>query len=73
MKIKYEVKKIKDIKSDVVASVTFEDQVSTKMHWLNTLFKGTLDTLIETNDFKAKSNTTILLIRSMKFYQEQKK
>ena len=54
MKIKYEVKKIKDIKSDVVASVTFEDQVSTKMHWLNTLFKGTLDTLIETNDFKAK-------------------
>ena len=60
MKIKYEVKKIKDIKAEIVCSVTFEDQVSTKMHWLNTLFKGTLDTLIETNDFKGKASSSIL-------------
>lgn len=60
MKIKYEVKKIKDIKADVVASVTFEDQVSTKMHWLNTLFKGSLETLIETNDFLAKASTSVI-------------
>lgn len=60
MKIKYEVKKIKDIKADVVSSVTFEDQSVQKMQWLNTLFKGILDTLIETNDFKGKANTTIL-------------
>src|SRR6188768_1384707 len=60
MKIKYEVKKIKDIKADVVCSVTFEDQSVQKMQWLNTLFKGILDTLIETNDFKGKSNTTVL-------------
>ena len=60
MKLKYEVKKIKDIKADVVSSVTFEDQSVQKMQWLNTLFKGILDTLIETNDFKGKANTTIL-------------
>ncbi|MEO8512632.1 MAG: leucyl aminopeptidase [Ignavibacteria bacterium] len=60
MKIKYEVKKIKDIKSDVVASVTFEDMAVTKMQWLNTLFKGILETLIETNDFKGKSGSSIL-------------
>ncbi len=59
MKIKYEVKKIKDIKADVVSSVTFEDQAVQKLQWLNTLFKGLLDTLIETNDFKGKSNSTI--------------
>ncbi len=60
MKIKYEVKKIKDIKADVVSSVTFEDHAPAKMQWLNTLFKGILDTLIETNDFKGKANSTIL-------------
>lgn len=63
MKIKYEVKKIKDIKADVVVSVAFEDYAGQKLHWLNTLFKGNLDTLIETNDFKgkAKSFTTLYL------------
>jgi leucyl aminopeptidase len=60
MKIKYEVKKIKDIKAEVVSSVTFEDQAEQKLQWLNTLFKGTLDTLIETNDFKGKTNSTVL-------------
>ncbi len=60
MKIKYEVKKIKDIKADVVCSAAFEDQAEQKLHWLNTLFKGTLDTLIETNDFKGKVNSTVL-------------
>src|SRR4030095_9352466 len=60
MKIKYEVKKIKDIKADVVASVTFEDTAGQKLHWLNTLFKGTLDTLIETGDFKGKSASSVL-------------
>lgn len=60
MKIKYEVKKIKDIKADVVASVAFEDQAVQKLHWLNTLFKGHLDTLIETDDFKGKSGTSVI-------------
>ncbi len=60
MKIKYEVKKIKDIKAEVVCSAAFEDQAGQKLHWLNTLFKGTLDTLIETNDFKGKVNSTVL-------------
>lgn len=60
MKIKYEVKKIKDIKADVACSAAFEDQADQKLHWLNTLFKGTLDTLIETNDFKGKANSTVL-------------
>lgn len=59
MKIKYDVKKIKDIKADVLVSVTFEDQAGQKLHWLNTLFKGNLDTLIETNDFKGKTNSII--------------
>lgn len=60
MKIKYEVKKIKDIKADIVVSVAFEDQVSQKLHWLNTLYKGNLDTLIESNDFKGKNNCSAL-------------
>src|SRR4030095_415996 len=60
MKIKYEVKKIKDIKADVISSVTFEDMAEQKLHWLNTLFKGTLDTLIETGDFKGKSASSVL-------------
>ncbi|MCC7158262.1 MAG: leucyl aminopeptidase [Ignavibacteria bacterium] len=60
MKIKYDVKKIKDIKADAVASVAFEDMAGQKLHWLNTLFKGNLDTLIETNDFKGKAATSIL-------------
>src|SRR4030095_6996791 len=60
MKTKFEVKKIKDIKADIVASVTFEDQVDQKLHWLNTLYKGSLETLIETKDFKGSANTTTL-------------
>jgi leucyl aminopeptidase len=58
MKIKFEVKKIKDVKSDAVASFAFEDQVESKLHWLNTLFKGNLDVLIESNDFKGTANET---------------
>jgi leucyl aminopeptidase len=60
MKTKYEVKKIKEIRSDIVISVSFEDQVSQKLQWLNTLFKGSLDTFIESNDFKGSYNTCSL-------------
>jgi leucyl aminopeptidase len=60
MKTKFEVKKIKDIKADVTASVTFEDQVDQKLHWLNTLYKGSLDSLIETKDFKGTANSAII-------------
>jgi leucyl aminopeptidase len=56
MKIKFEVRKIKDIKADAVSSFVFEDLVDTKLHWLNTLFKGGLDVLIESKDFKASAN-----------------
>jgi len=52
MKLKFEIKKIKDVKTDAVASFTFEDSRDTKLHWLNTLFKGELATLIESADFK---------------------
>src|SRR5258706_7365964 len=58
MKIKFEVKKIKDIKADAVASFTFEDSRETKLHWLNTLFKNDLATLIETGDFKGNIGET---------------
>jgi leucyl aminopeptidase len=61
MKIKFEVKKIKDIKSDAVASMVFEDSADTKLSWLNTLFKGTLDTLIETTDFKGAISTNAIV------------
>lgn len=57
MKTKFEVKKIKDIKADVTASVAFEDQVDQKLQWLNTLYKGSLDSLIETKDFKGSANS----------------
>ena len=60
MKIKYEVKKIKDIKAEIVCAAAFEDHAVQKMTWLNTLFKGTLDTLIETNDFKGKAGSAVL-------------
>ena len=60
MKTKFEVKKIKDIKADVVASVTLEDQVDQKLNWLNTLYKGSLETLIETKDFKGSANSATL-------------
>lgn len=60
MKTKYDVKKIKDIKAEIVVSVTFEDQAEQKLQWLNTLFKGNLDTLIETNDFKGKANSMVV-------------
>jgi leucyl aminopeptidase len=53
MKIKFEIKKIKDIKAEAVASFAFEDLLDTKLHWLNTLFKGNLEVLIESGDFKA--------------------
>ncbi len=57
MKIKFEVKKIKEIKSDVVASMIFEDSAESKLQWLNTLFKGSLETLMQTKDFKGEPNT----------------
>lgn len=60
MKIKFEVKKIKDIKADVISSFAFEDMVESKLHWLNTLFKGSLDVLIDSNDFKGTENETLL-------------
>ncbi|HEY3251431.1 MAG TPA: leucyl aminopeptidase [Ignavibacteria bacterium] len=60
MKTKFEVKKIKDIKAEVVASVTFEDMADQKLHWLNTLYKGSLETLIETKDFTGSANSATL-------------
>ncbi|RPI18962.1 MAG: leucyl aminopeptidase [Ignavibacteriae bacterium] len=60
MKIKFEVKKIKDIKADAVSSFVFEDQVDQKLHWLNTLFKGGLDVLIESKDFKGTANEVFI-------------
>jgi leucyl aminopeptidase len=60
MRIKFEVKKIKDIKADAVSSFVFEDIVDTKLHWLNTLFKGNLDVLIDSKDFKGKENEIAL-------------
>src|SRR5436853_7709037 len=58
MKVKFEVKKIKDIKADAVVSFVFEDDVEQKMHWLNTLFKGNLDAVIQANDFKGTFGDT---------------
>jgi leucyl aminopeptidase len=52
MKIKFEVKKIKDVKAEAVASVVFEDLIESKFHWLNTLFKSSLDVVIHSKDFK---------------------
>jgi leucyl aminopeptidase len=59
MKLKFEVRKIKDVKAEAVASVVFEDDIDSKLHWLNTLFKGTLGPLIETKDFKAEPGETL--------------
>ncbi len=61
MKVKFEVKKIKDIKADAVSSVIFEDNVDTKLHWLNTLFKGSLDVLIDSKDFKGTANEPVTI------------
>ncbi len=60
MKLKSEIKKIKDVKADAVASIIFEDFVDTKLQWLNTLFKGSLDVLIDTKDFKGAANEIIM-------------
>ena len=60
MKTKFEVKKIKDVKADVVSSFTFEDQAEQKLQWLNTLYKGNLDSLIETKDYKGAINSSVL-------------
>lgn len=59
MKIKFEIKKIKDVKAEAVASFVFEDMLDSKLHWLNTLYKGGLETLIESSDFKGKTNDVI--------------
>ena len=60
MKTKFEVKKIKDIKAEVVASVTFEDHADQKLSWLNTLYKGGLESLIESKDFKGTCNSAVI-------------
>jgi len=52
MKLKFEVKKIKDVKAEAVASFSFEDSNESKLQWLNTLYKSELQSLIESNDFK---------------------
>jgi len=61
MKIKFEVKKIKDVKAEAVVSVMFEDSVESKLHWLNTLFKGSLDVLINSKDLKGNLNEIIVI------------
>ncbi|MGH2574173.1 MAG: leucyl aminopeptidase [Ignavibacteria bacterium] len=60
MKVKFEIRKIKDVKAEAVVSVIFEDQIDSKMHWLNTLFKGSLDLVIESNDFKAAYGESLI-------------
>lgn len=60
MKIKSDVKKIKDVKAEAVASIIFEDFADTKLQWLNTLFKGSLDVLINAKDFKGTLNESII-------------
>jgi leucyl aminopeptidase len=60
MKIKFEIKKIKDVKTEAVASFTFEDSRDSKLQWLNTLFKSELATLIESNDFKGSIGETTM-------------
>lgn len=61
MKIKFEIKKVKDIKAEAVASFIFEDMSDPKLQWLNTLFKGNLDVLIESKDFKGATEEVNLL------------
>ncbi len=60
MKIKSEIKKIKDVKAEAVASIIFEDFAEAKLQWLNTLFKGNLDALIGTKDFKGIANEMVM-------------
>lgn len=60
MKIKFELKKIKDIKAEALASVLFEDSIESKLEWLNTLFKNNFEVIINSNDFKGKLSTTLL-------------
>jgi leucyl aminopeptidase len=61
MKVKFEIKKIKDIRANAVASVVFEEQADSKLHWLNTLFKGSLDVVIKSKDFKGASNDAVII------------
>lgn len=61
MKIKFEIKKIKDVKADALASVAYEDSAQTKLQWLNTLFKGSLDSLIDSKDFLAEHSKNIVV------------
>ncbi len=56
MKIKSEIKKIKDVKAEAVASIVFVENVDSKLQWLNTLFKGSLDVLIDAKDFKGTAS-----------------
>jgi len=60
MKVKFEIKKIKDVRAEAVTSVIFEENVESKFHWLNTLFKGSLDVMIKSKDFKGAYNETVL-------------
>jgi leucyl aminopeptidase len=61
MKVKFEIKKIKDIRADAVVSVVFEEHAESKLHWLNTLFKGSLDVIIKSKDFKGVSTDSALI------------
>lgn len=61
MKVKFEVKKIKDVRAEAVVSMIFEENVESKFHWLNTLFKGSLDVLIKAKDFKGTDKKSVLM------------
>ena len=61
MKVKSEIKKIKDVKAEAVASIIFEEQAESKLQWLNTLFKGSIEVLIIAKDFKGASGETSLV------------
>lgn len=54
MKFKFEIKKVKDIKVDAVASFCYEDDADSKLEWLNTLYKGGITSLIDSKDFTGK-------------------
>ena len=61
MKVKFEIKKIKDVRAEAVTSVIFEENIESKFHWLNTLFKGSLDVMIRSKDFKGAANDNVLV------------
>jgi leucyl aminopeptidase len=60
MKVKFEVRKIKDVKAEAVVSVAFEENVDSKLQWLNTLYKGNLNALIESKDFHGNNGESVM-------------